>query len=171
MIKKITLSEKSIYFGNVKMPKNFEIDKEKLTENIFNSNYYENFSYPFSIALDKLKNYITDFIRLEHGLNLIPVKSYGKFFQTNEISEPIIEFNFYDLKNSEDFVFLYGVEIDPKTCNVIINYEDNKKIIKNYNYLLENNNFLMFPATESFYIKNLKNNHLNFIQIITFKIV
>ena len=48
MIKKITLSEKSIYFGNVKMPKNFEIDKEKLTENIFNSNYYENLLFILS---------------------------------------------------------------------------------------------------------------------------
>ena len=106
MIEKKILSEISIYFGQIKMPKGFEIEEDELVKNITLSSYYENLNYPFSITWDKLKTYVTDFMRIEHNLNLVPKKSFGNFYEKNEISCPKLEVNPVDLKNSADFVSL-----------------------------------------------------------------
>ena len=171
MINKKILSEISLYYGVVKMPKGFEIEKDELIKNIFLSKYYENIEYPFSISFDKLKTYISDFMGVEHKLNLIPKKIYGNFYEKNEISEPKLEIDPVDLKNSPDFVLLYGVEIDNKTCEIVINYDDNRRKGRSWNINLENDKFIMFPASQSYYIKNVKNSYLNFIQTITFEYI
>jgi len=168
MINKKILSEIALYQGFVKMPEGFEIEKEILVKNILLSQYYEDINYPFSITWDKLKTYITDFIKVEHGLNLIPKKSYGNFYEKNETSKPKLEIDPVDLKNSSDFVLLYGVEVDPKTCEIVIYYDDNRRKGRSYNVFLENNMFIIFPSSQLYYIKNHKNSYLNFIQTITF---
>ena len=169
MIKKKILSEIALYFGSVKMPKEFEIERENLVKDIMLSSYYENLDFPYSNTFEKLKTFIADFMRVEHKLDLITRKSYGNFYEKNETSRPILEINPMDLRNSPDFVLLYGVEIEPKTCEIIISYDDNRRKGKNWRINLENNKFVMFPASQSFYIKNNKNSYLNFIQTITFE--
>jgi len=171
MINKKILSEISLYYGVVKMPKGFEIEKDELIKNIFLSKYYENIDYPFSTSFDKLKTYICDFMKVEHNLNLVPKKIYGNFYEKNEISEPKLEIDPVDLKNSPDFVLLYGVEIDNKTCEIVINYDDNRRKRRSWNINLENDKFIMFPASQLYYIKNVKNSYLNFIQTITFEYI
>jgi hypothetical protein len=171
MINKKVLSEIAIYNGKVKMPKGFEIEKDELVKNITLSNYYENINYPFSIAWDKLKTYITDFILIEHKLNLVSKLSYGNFYEKNEISNPKIDINPMDLNNSPDFVLLYGVEIDPGTCKIIINYDDNKIKGKFFEFNLENDDFIIFPSSQFYYIKNNKNSYLNFVQTILFDLI
>jgi len=171
MIEKKVLSEISLYKGIIKMPKGFEIEKDELVKNITLSQYYENIEYPFSTSFDKLKTYICDFMKVEHNLNLVPKKIYGNFYEKNEISEPKLEINPVDLKNSPDFVLLYGVEIDNKTCEIIINYDDNRRKGNTWNIFLENDQFIMFPASQLYYIKNNKNSYLNFIQTITFEYI
>ena len=54
MINKKILSEISLFSGEIKMPKGFEIEREELVKNIFLSQYYENLQYPFSITFDKI---------------------------------------------------------------------------------------------------------------------
>lgn len=169
MIRKKILSETALYFGSVKMPKEFEIEREKLVQDIMLSSYYEDINFPFSKTFDKLRTFVTDFMRVEYNLDLISKKFYGNFYEKNEISKPILEINPMDLRNSPDFVLLYGVEIEPKTCEIIINYDDNRRKGKTFNVNLENNKFVMFPASQNFYIKNNKNSYLNFIQTITFE--
>jgi hypothetical protein len=39
MINKKTLSETALYYGEVKMPEGFEIEKDELVKNIFLSKY------------------------------------------------------------------------------------------------------------------------------------
>lgn len=171
MIEKKILSEISLYTGIVKMPKGFEIEKDELVKNITLSQYYENVEYPFSISFDKLKTYVTDFIRIEHNLSLVPKKIYGRFYEKNEISKPILEVDPVDLRNSPDFVLLYGVEIDSKTCEIVISYDNNRRKGNTWHINLENNKFIMFPASQLYYIKNNKNSYLNFIQTITFEYI
>ena len=171
MINKKVLSEIALYCGTVKMPEGFEIEKEELTKNIFLSQYYENFEYHFSITFDKLKNFITDFIKVEHNLNLVPKKIYGNFYEKNEISKPKLEVDPVDLRNSCDFVFLYGAEIDSETCEVVVYYDDNRRKGRSWNINLKTNEFVMFPSSQLFYIKNNNNSHLNFVQTIHFEYI
>lgn len=168
MINKKILSEIAIYHGKIKMPKNFEIEKDELVKNILLSKYYENVNYPFSIAWDKLKTFIIDFMITEYNISLIPQINYGNFYEKGETSKPKLELNLMDLKNSHDLVLLYGVEIDPNTCKVIINYDDNKRKGKYFEFNLNNDDFIIFPTSQLYYIENNKNSYLNFIQTIIF---
>ena len=126
MINKKILSEIGIYSGSIKMPEGYEIKKDELVKNITVSNYYEDISYPFSKEWDKIKNFIVDYSKIKHELYLIPKKTFGKYYERNEISKPLLEVDPIDLKNSPDYVLLYGVEIDPNTCEIVIHYDDNR---------------------------------------------
>jgi hypothetical protein len=168
MIQKKLLSEISFYYGKIKMPEGFEIDKGELVKDITLSTLYEDVNFPFSKNFDKLKTYITDFLYLEHKLNLIYKKTYGKYYEKNEISPPKLEIDPVDLRNSSDFILLYGVEIDPKTCEIIIYYDDNRRKGRSWTINLENNEFILFPSTQLYYINNKKNSYLNFIQTVFF---
>ena len=114
---------------------------------------------------------ITDFIKVEHNLNLVPKKIYGNFYEKNEVSKPRLEIDLVDLRNSCDFVFLYGAEIDSETCEVVVYYDDNRRKGRSWNINLKTNEFVMFPSSQLFYIKNNNNSHLNFVQTINFEYV
>jgi hypothetical protein len=101
-------------------------------------------------------------------MSLVPHVNYGNFYERGETSKPKLEINLMDLKNSNDFVLLYGVEIDPNTCKIIINYDDNKRKGKRFEYNLNNDDFIMFPTSQLYYVENNKNSYLNFIQTIIF---
>jgi hypothetical protein len=69
MNKKV-LSEIDLYFGQVKMPEGFEIDREKLCVDILLS-VNDNYKFSFSKTWDMLQTYLREHIRLEHGFTLI----------------------------------------------------------------------------------------------------
>ena len=50
---KHVLSEISLYYGDVKMPKGFEIDRDQLQEDLLNS-HIKNIKFPYSRAWDRL---------------------------------------------------------------------------------------------------------------------
>lgn len=167
-INKINLSEKSLYFGEVKMPKGFEIERPTITSDIFLSNFYEDYKPPHNLSLERIITYVSDFIRLENDLDLIPHSKKGMFFEKNENSDYLLEVDPTNLKQSPDFVMLYGVEIDKKTCQITFEYDDNRRVNKIWKINLENNKFIMFPSIQKFKIKNVNNSHLNFVQLINF---
>ena len=74
-----------------------------------------------------------------------------------------------NLDKSPDFVLLYGVNIDPKTCKIVIDYNDNVRKGLKWEVDLENNKFVMFPASLKYFIKNKNNFSSNFLLTITFK--
>ena len=168
MINKKVLTETALYFGDLKMPKGYEIEKDVLVKNIALSYYYEDVQYSFSRAWDKINSFITDFMRVEYKLDLQSKNFYGSYYEKNQISEPQCHTNFANLKDSPDYVCLYGVEIDSESCNIIINYDNNR--IKNLKHeiKLKTNQFVIFPASTSYYIKNENNKYLNFIESILY---
>lgn len=171
MINKKILSEIGLYKGKVKMPKGFEINRSEFVKNIFLSQYYQDFEYPFSISFDKLNKYISEYFFLEHKKSLIPKKINGNFYEKGENSQSFLEVDPLDLRNSADFVLLYGVEIDSSTCKVEIYYDDNRRKDRSWEVNLENEEFIMFPSSLVYRIKNKNNSYLNFIKKITYTYV
>ena len=161
-IKKIKLSEKVLYYSTVKMPEGFEIFRPKIVSDIFLTNFFEDHKLPFCRSLQTLITYISDYARVENKLNLVEHSKRGMFFQTNENSEPMLEINPINLQNSPDFV---------NTCEVVIEYDDNRRTGRTWTIPMENNRFIMFPSTQKFYIKNKNNSRLNFIQLINFEYI
>ena len=69
LIQKNKLSEIAIYYGDVSMPKGFEIDRNKLQEDIL-KHQIQDCPFPFSREWDKLTTYLREHINLEIPDNL-----------------------------------------------------------------------------------------------------
>ena len=167
MDKKV-LSEIALYHGDVEMPKGFEIDRKKLQEDTLKSQL-NNKEFPFSRTWDMLNTYVREHINVEYNLKLVNKKTWGSFYKPKEFSIPLLNIDPVDLRNSPDYVLLYGVNV--KGCSVRIHYDDNRRKGKNWNIPLTNNTFIMFPSTQMYYITNNQKDSLNFIQTITYEFI
>jgi len=167
MYKRI-LSEQALYFGDVSMPKDFEIDQEKLTNDILQFSL-TNKEFPFSRTWDMLNTYIREHINLEYGFQLVNKNTWGNIYKPNEQSTPLLNIDPVDLRNSPDYTLLYGVKVD--SCMVRIHYDDNRRKGRSWDIQLKNNMFIMFPSTNMYYIKNNQKDSLNFVQTLVYEYI
>ena len=167
MQKKI-LSEQSLFYGDIDMPKGFEIDQEKLTNDILQSTFNSK-EFPFSRTWDMLNTYMRDFIGLDYGINLVNKSTWGNIYKPAETTIPLLNIDPVDLRNSPDFTMLYGVKV--KDCFVRIHYEDNRRKGRSWDIELKNNMFIMFPSTNMYYLTNNQKDSLNFVQTITYEYI
>ena len=162
------LTEQSLFYGDIDMPKGFEIDQEKLTNDILQSTFNSK-EFPFSRTWDMLNTYMRDFIGLEHGINLVNKSTWGNIYKPNETTIPLLNIDPVDLRNSPDFTMLYGVKV--KDCFVRIHYEDNRRKGRSWDIKLKNNMFIMFPSTNMYYLTNNQKDSCNFVQTITYEYI
>ena len=162
------LTEQSLFYGDIDMPKGFEIDQEKLTNDILQSTFNSK-DFPFSKTWDMLNTYMRDFIGLDYGINLVNKSTWGNIYKPNETTIPLLNIDPVDLRNSPDFTMLYGVKV--KDCFVRIHYEDNRRKGRSWDIELKNNMFIMFPSTNMYYITNNQKDSLNFVQTITYEYI
>jgi hypothetical protein len=165
-MQKKVLTEQAIYYGNVSMPKNWEIDKIELAHYILQSDL-DSEKFQFSKTFDKLNTYIKDFINLKHSIRLVDKDTWGNIYKPQEITIPLLNIDPVDLRNSPDFTLLYGVKV--KDCNVRIHYEDNRRKGRSWDMPLTDNKFIMFPSSNMYYLTNNQKSSLNFVQTITYE--
>ena len=163
-MQKKVLSEIALYYGDVAMPKGFEIDRDKLQSDILKSQINKK-EFPYSREWDKLNTYVREHINVEYGFQLVNKETWGNVYKPKEISIPLLNIDPVDLKNSPDYTLLYGVNV--KDCSVRIHYDDNRRAGRSWDIPLKNNQFLMFPSTNMYYITNNQKDSLNFILTIT----
>jgi hypothetical protein len=167
-MQKKVLTEQSLFYGDIDMPKGFEIDQEKLTNDILQSTFNTK-EFPFSRTWDMLNTYMRDFIGLDYGINLVNKSTWGNIYKPNETTIPLLNIDPVDLRNSPDFTMLYGVKV--KDCFVRIHYEDNRRKGRSWDIELKNNMFIMFPSTNMYYLTNNQKDSLNFVQTITYEYI
>jgi|TARA_B110000971_G_C19977376_1_gene485648 hypothetical protein len=165
-MQKKVLTEQSIYYGDVSMPKNWEIDPTDLAHNILHWNLTDEEFY-FSRTFDKLNCYIKEHINLKYKLNLINKETWGDMYSPQKSSAPLLNIDPVDFRNSPDYVLLYGVKTSD--CNVRIYYDDNRRKGRSWDMELKQNMFIMFPSTNMYYITNKQKDNLNIIQTITYE--
>ena len=167
MHKKV-LSEIGLYYGDVAMPKGFEINRDKLQTDILSSNIKDS-NFPYSREWDKLTTYLREHINLEYDFTLINKRTWGNVYKPKEISIPLLNIDPVDLRNSPDYTLLYGVNV--KDCSVRIHYDDNRRAGRSWDIPLTNNQFIMFPSTNMYYITNNQKDSLNFILTTTHEFI
>ena len=167
-MQKIILSEQSLYYGDVAMPKDWDIDRDKLQNNILQSIITDS-PFPFSKNWDMLNTYMRDYVNLEYGFTLVNKDTWGNMYKPQETTIPLLNIDPVDLRNSPDYTFLYGVNV--KNCVVRIHYEDNRRKGRSWDIELKNNMFIMFPSTNMYYITNNQNDQLNFILTTTYEYI
>ena len=163
-MQKKVLSEQALYYGDVAMPKGFEIDRDKLQSDTLKSQI-NNKDFPYSREWDKLNTYLREHINVEYGFQLVNKETRGNVYKPKEISIPLLNIDPVDLRNSPDYTLLYGVNV--KDCSVRIHYDDNRRAGRSWDMPLTNNQFIMFPSTNMYYITNNQKDSLNFILTIT----
>ena len=167
MHKKV-LSEIDLHYGQIQMPKGFEIDRDKFQSDILKSQI-TNKEFPFSRNWDKLNTYMREHIKLDYGFSLVNKETWGNVYKPKEISIPLLNIDPVDLRNSPDYTFLYGVNV--KDCSVRIHYDQNRRAGRSWDIPLTNNSFIMFPSTQMYYVTNNQKNSLNFILTTTYEFV
>jgi len=167
-MQKKVLSEQSLFFGNINMPKGFEIDQEKLTNDILQSSF-TNKQFIFSKTWDMLNTYMRDHIGLEYSINLVNKDSWGDTYKPSQVSKPLLNIDPVDLRNSPDFTMLYGVKVDK--CWVRIHFDDNRRKGRSWDIELKKNMFVMFPSTNMYILSNDQKDSLNFVQTITYEYI
>ena len=163
-MQKKVLSEIALYYGDVAMPKGFEIDRDKLQSDTLKSQI-NNKEFPYSREWDKLNTYLREHINAEYGFQLVNKETWGNVYKPKEISIPLLNIDPVDLRNSPDYTLLYGVNV--KDCSVRIHYDDNRRAGRSWDIPLKNNQFIMFPSTNMYYLTNNQKDSLNFILTIT----
>jgi len=167
-MQKKVLSEQSLYYGDVTMPKGWDINRNKLLQDIL-SYSFTNKEFPFSKTWDMLNTYIKDHVRVEYNLSLVNKNSWGDIYKPSQLSKPLLDVDPVDLRNSPDFTMLYGVNVN--NCWIKIYYEDNRRKGRSWDIELTNNKFIIFPATNMYTISNEQKDNLNFIQTITYEYI
>ena len=167
-MEKKALSEIALYYGDVEMPKGFEIDRNKLQLDILKSQI-NNEEFPYSREWDKLNTYLREHIHVEYEIRLVNKKTWGNVYKPQEISVPLLNIDPVDLRNSPDYTLLYGVKV--KDCSVRIHYDANRRKGRSWDMPLTNNKFIMFPSTQMYYITNTQKDSLNFILTITHEFI
>ena len=163
-MQKKVLSEIGLYYGDVAMPKGFEIDRHKLQSDILKSRI-NNKEFPYSREWEKLNTYVREHINVEYDFTLINKETWGNVYKPKEISIPLLNIDPVDLRNSPDYVMLYGVNV--KDCSVRIHYDNNRRAGRSWDIPLTNNRFIMFPSMQMYYITNNQKDSLNSILTIT----
>ena len=163
-MKKKVLSEIALYYGDIEMPKGFEINRKQIQSDILKSQI-NNKDFPYSREWDKLNTYLREHINVEYGFQLINKETWGNFYKPKETSISLLNINPVDLRNSPDYTLLYGVNV--KDCSIRIHYNDNRRAGRSWDISLKNNQFIMFPSTNMYYITNNQKDSLNFILTIT----
>jgi len=180
-MQKKVLSEIDLYTDTVHVIK---IDRKKIKNDILNSfasekrlsknkkDYsYQDFEVPFSQPLQWLKDYIRDHFRVDYAKTLINKKEWGNVYGPHEFSitrhqvEPLL------LRNSPDYTCLYGVDVANDSCELVIEYDDNRRKNRTWHIPLENNRFIIFPSTQRYFISQNKSNQSNIFLTINYEYV
>jgi len=167
-MEKKVLSEIALYYGDVAMPKYWEIDPIELAHHTLHSQL-QNKEFLYSKTWDKLNTYIREHIKLEYNINLVNQKTWGNIYSPRETTLPLLNVDPVDLRNSPDYTLLYGVNV--KDCSVRIHYDANRRAGRSWDIPLTNNQFIMFPSTQMYYITNNQKDSLNFILTITHEFI
>jgi len=162
-MQKVVLSEIDLYHGEVAMPKGFEIDREKLRDDILKSFIkkdrisdnpkayaFNDYVVPFSQPLQWMQDYIRDHWGAEYSKTLVVKNMHGNIMHPKEKSWTRHQVDPVDLRNSPDYTLIYGVDVRKGSSECIIEYDDNRRKYRTWHLPIKNNHFIMFPATQRY---------------------
>ena len=183
-MQKVVLSEIDLYSGEVAMPKGFEIDRIKLKDNIIssfikenrvsknNKDYsYQDYQVTFSQPLQWLKDYIRDHFKAEYSFQLVEKLNFGVVLNPKEKSFLRNHVDPVDLRHSPDYTCIYVVESEKDSCELIIEYDDNRRKGRTWHIPLNNNCFYIFPATQKYFISENKSKKINIFLTSTYEFI
>ena len=183
-MQKKVLSEIDLYYGDVKTPEGFEIDRDQIRNDIIDSyvklntvsnnpqSYkFNDYTVPFSKPLQWLQDYVRDHFRIDHVRTLITKNIHGNVMSPKEKSWVRHQVDPVDLRNSADYTFIYGVDVKKGSSECIIEYDDNRRKNRTWYIPVHNNHFYIFPATQKYFITKNNSKQLNVLLTINYEYI
>ena len=183
-MQKKVLTEVDLYIGEISMPKGFEIDRDKIRNDIIESYVkqkrintnpqayaFDDYVVPFSQPLQWTQDYMRDHWRVEYGYTLVQKNMHGNVMHPKEKSWTRHQVEPVDLLNSPDYTFIYGVDVKEGSSECIIEYDDNRRKNRTWHLPIKNNEFIMFPATNKYSFSPNTSNGLNIILTINYEYI
>ena len=169
-MKEIILTSVNLYQGCIDMPEGFEINREQLSTEILFSSIF-NKKLEFSKNIDKINTYLREFIYLKYKFTLVNMDTWGSVLLPSDHLDNIIEVNLMDLKNSPDYIMIYGVNINSNSFKINIEYDNNRRKKNNKEITLNNNEFVMFPSILKYSILENTSNKPNIFLTTTYEYI
>tara|TARA_R110002074_G_scaffold155433_2_gene311165 strand:- start:335 stop:877 length:543 start_codon:yes stop_codon:yes gene_type:complete len=170
MLQKV-LSNIDIYTDTIK---GTEIPLPKLRVDIFESfvlkkrmsnnpkDYaYEDYSINFHQPFQWVQDYIRDHFNLKHNKNLIPVQSWGNIYGPLEQSYSRNQVQPLNLHEAPDYTWIYGIDVLKDSCELVMEYDDNRRAGRTWHIPLQTNKFIIFPSTQRYFISKNKGCEMN----------
>ena len=183
-MQKKVLTEVDLYIGEISMPKGFEIDRDKIRNNIIESYVkknrintnpkayaFDDYVVPFSQPLQWMQDYVRDHWRLDYGRTLVQKNMHGNVMHPKEKSWTRNQVEPVDLRNSPDYTLIYGVDVKEGSSECIIEYDDNRRKNRTWHLPIKDNHFIMFPATNKYSFSSNTSNGLNIILTINYEYI
>jgi len=177
-MEKKVLSEIDLYTDIVHVIK---IDRKRIKNDIINSfacdkrlsknkkDYsYQDFEVPFSQPLHWLKDYIRDHFNVDYHRTLIPQKGWGNIYNPDESSFTRHQVEPLSLRDSPDYTCLYGIEVAEDSCELVIEYDNNRRQNRTWHVPLKDNKFIIFPSTQRYFISQNKSKRMNIFLTLTY---
>ena len=183
-MQKVVLSEISLIHGSVAMPKGFEIDRDKIRNDIIESYVkqkrintnpqayaFDDYVVPYSQPLQWMQDYVRDHWRLGYNRTLVQKNMHGNVMHPKEKSWTRHQVDPVDLRNSPDYTLIYGVDVKEGSSECVIEYDDNRRKNRTWHLPIKNNHFIMFPATNKYSFSSNTSNGLNIILTINYEYI
>ena len=180
-MQKKVLSEIDLYYGKIDTPKGFEIKSNTIKNSILDSfikekrisknikDYaYVDYQLEYSQAHQWLQDYVRDHFKVEYGRTLIPKLSWGNIYEYNQKSFSRNTVDPVDLRNAADYTFIYGVDVAKDSCELVIEYNDNRSAGRTWHLTMKNNFFALFPSTQKYFITPNTSKQLNIFLTSTY---
>jgi len=183
-MQKKVLSEIDLYYGEIKTPKGFEIKRDIIKNKILDSfisqkrisnnikDYaYSDYQLEFSQANQWLQDYVRDHFNSEYAKTLVQKLSWGNVYDYNQKSFSRANVDPVDLRNAPDYTFIYGVDVGKDSTGIVLEYDDNRRKGRSWHIPLNNNDFVMFPSTNQYFISPNKSKQMNIILTTTYEYI
>ena len=171
-MKQTILSQIDVYTDLIK---GIDIDREQIKQGIIKSfiaqnrisnnpkDYsYEDYILPFSLPLQWTEDYIRDHFTLESGgKNLVIQGVWGNLYNTGEQSYTRHQVDPLNLRESSDYTTIYCIDITEGSTELVIEYDDNRRVNRTWHFPLQNNQFVIFPSSQRYFISKNKSSSLN----------
>ena len=180
MLKKV-LTEIDLYSGNILMPDGFDINRTQIKHDIIKSfstnkrmsdntkDYsYQDYQLPFSKPVGWLNDYIRDHFKVEYGSTLVLKSQFGCIYKPEQQAYSRHNIDPIDLKNAPDYTFIYGVDVAKDSCELVIEYNDNRRAGRTWHLTMKNNFFALFPSTQKYFITPNTSKQLNIFLTSTY---
>jgi|TARA_R100000656_G_scaffold108813_1_gene80896 hypothetical protein len=180
MLKKV-LSEIDLYADTVQ---GIEIDRAKIKNDILNSfvskkrlsknkkDYsYQDFKVPFSKPSQWLKDYIRDHFKADYERTLVGKKEWGNVYNQHEFSYTRHQIDPMYLKDAPDYTCVYVIDIAKDSCELVIEYDDNRRKNRTWHIPLVNNKFIIFPSTQRYFISQNTSKQMNIFLTMTYEYI